>query len=254
MANFESPIILSIETATRAGSLALVKGERVLASRTGDANASHSSDLLRHVKSMLEETRLTLQQVDLFAASAGPGSFTGLRIGLATIKSFAATLERPCLGVQTLQAIAFSAGASACTLALLLAGRGEVFAQKFSVDQEGNIKELNRPAHLAPLLLLDQIKDQPRLILAGEGAHVQADLIQKFASSHDIEFLKLTGEIKESELKKRDAWLLAPPLPVLAHTVAAVALKRFRDGEAHAPELLQAIYVRPSDAELKEKC
>src|SRR5688500_18999269 len=95
------PVILAIETATRAGSVAVARGEEILSSRTGDASSSHSQDLIENIDAVLQTAGLELSSVDLFAAAIGPGSFTGLRIGLATVKSLAVSLARRCVGVST---------------------------------------------------------------------------------------------------------------------------------------------------------
>jgi tRNA threonylcarbamoyl adenosine modification protein YeaZ len=129
----DAPIILAIETATRAGSVAVSRAEQILASTTGDASSSHSTDLIENVDSILRASGLELRDVDLFAAAIGPGSFTGLRIGLATVKSLAVATNKKCIGVSTLAAVAHAAGNSERTVALLPAGRGEVFAQMLSV-------------------------------------------------------------------------------------------------------------------------
>src|SRR5215213_11524682 len=123
-----APLILSVETATLSGSVALLRGEQVLAALAGDSGVSHSNTLLNDIDKLLHEAQIDLPQVDLFAVATGPGSFTGLRIGIATVKALAATLDRPCAGVPTLQAIALAAGESRRSVALLPAGRGEVFA------------------------------------------------------------------------------------------------------------------------------
>src|ERR687884_2380176 len=150
VSNDKSPLILSLETATRAGSISVSRGESLLAFRSGDAQASHSTHLLIHIKSVLDEAGVTLQDIDLFAVAAGPGSFTGLKIGLATAKSFAATLDRPCVGIPTLHAVAYGAGKSCCTIAMLPAGRGEVYAQCLKVCEAGDVQALERPSHITP--------------------------------------------------------------------------------------------------------
>src|SRR3982074_468901 len=111
----EAPLILALDTATLDGSVCLARGEEVLASLAGDAKISHSSAPLKDIDRMLETCCVSLQQVELFAAASGPGSFTGLRIGLATIKAFVATLNRPCIGIPTLHAVARSGGPSQAT-------------------------------------------------------------------------------------------------------------------------------------------
>lgn len=254
MTDVETLMVLSLETATRAGSIAISSGQRILAAREGDASLSHSSDLLRLVKSSLEESQLTLREIELFAASIGPGSFTGLRIGLATIKSFAATLSRPCVGVPTLEAIASQAGPSSRTLALLPAGRGELYAQQFSVDPLGTVKEVAGPAtHLAPQILLDQVvAARGRLLWAGEGAHLSSEMVRERALAEGIEYIENLSEERESDTGERSLWVLSRSNSVLAESVAGQALRRYRAGQACSPEHLRALYVRASDAELKE--
>src|SRR5437879_12373523 len=115
----DTPLILSLDTASLGGSVCLTRGQQILASVIGDATASHSNNLLRDIDRVLKTSGVTIGEVELFAASAGPGSFTGLRIGLASVKAFSATLQRFCVGVPTLQALADAAGPSTATVDLL---------------------------------------------------------------------------------------------------------------------------------------
>lgn len=222
------PLILSVETATLSGSVALSRGEHVLAAFAGDSGVSHSNTLLKDIDKLLNEAQVELPAIDLFAVATGPGSFTGLRIGIATIKALAATLERPCAGIPTLQAIALAAGESPRSVALMPAGRGEVFAQLFSVTKDGFVTALDQATHISPQKLIEQYGSLENVLWCGEGALAQQTLIER--ESH--------GRI-------------APPIPVLATHVAALALAKYRDEQLLQPDALQAIYVRPSDAELK---
>jgi tRNA threonylcarbamoyladenosine biosynthesis protein TsaB len=241
----DEPLILSIETATRAGGVALTRGERLLAARAGDATVSHSALLLRFVAEALDEAGSTLREIELFAAAVGPGSFTGLRIGLATVKSFAATLGRSCVGVPTLHAVARAAGESERTLALLPAGRGEVFAQLLKVDGAGDVRQLEEPAHVTPGRLFEKFGNVRPLKWAGDGALAHAEAIGAQAHSAGIPFTLDGGS---------EGWTLAAPIQILAQEIAGLALSRARAGEFVAPAELHAVYVRPSDAELNERC
>ena len=91
----------------------------------GDPAVSHSSTLLSDIASTLKAANVALDEVDLLAAASGPGSFTGLRIGVASLKALSITLGRPSFGIPTLHALAHSAGPSKATLAVLPAGRAE---------------------------------------------------------------------------------------------------------------------------------
>jgi tRNA threonylcarbamoyladenosine biosynthesis protein TsaB len=224
-ANQQSPLILSVETATLSGSVAISRGEEIVAALAGDSGASHSNTLLNDIDKLLSEARVALPEIDLFAVAAGPGSFTGLRIGIATVKGLAATLNRPCAGIPTLEAVALAGGESARSVALMPAGRGEVFAQLFSVSKEGFVTALDQATHISPQRLLEKYGLLEDVLWCGDGAIVNSALLDK-------------GRI-------------APQVSNLATYVAALALTRLREDQLQQPDSLQAIYVRPSDAELK---
>jgi tRNA threonylcarbamoyladenosine biosynthesis protein TsaB len=238
-----SPIILSLETALLGGSVFLGSGRKELAARTGDPGISHSNTLLTDIRESLDEAGLALKDIDVFACASGPGSFTGLRIGLSTLKALASTLGRPCAGVPTLQAVAHAAGPSPATVALLPAGRGELFAQMFSVSIEGEVTELDSAAHLSPSRVTVKYEDRVSLLWAGEGAHSQRESLQAFARDRGIEFGAATG-----------GWRLAPKTDNLAKHVAEIALQMYQRRQLNSAAALKAIYVRPSDAELNATC
>lgn len=243
----EEPLILSIETATRAGSIALMRGRRQLSTRTGDATRSHSTDLLELIEGALEGASYSIRDVELFAVALGPGSFTGLRIGVATAKSLASTLERRVVGVPTLQAVALGAGVSEHTVALLPAGRGELFAQSFRVEKSGTVIALDKPEHVAPAVLLEKLRHARSLRWAGEGAQAQSEKIRAVADDEGIPF-------KDGVENSDEGWALTAPAENLATFIGLIAFEKYMSGETCGPEDLRAIYVRPSDAEMKEAC
>ena len=225
------PLILAIETATLSGSIVLARGAEVIGGFNGDPGISHSNTLLADLDKLLSDTSTELAQIDLFAVAAGPGSFTGLRIGIATVKALAATLDRPCAAVPTLQAVALSGGPSEASVALLPAGRGEVFAQLFSVSADGAVTPLDEAGHIAPAKMVEKYGSLGNVLWCGEGANAQRELIETAAES-----------------KK---WHIASQQESLARYVSKLAWQSFRQNRLVAPDALQAIYVRPSDAELK---
>ena len=248
-----APVVLSLETATMGGSVWLGKGAVQLATRIGDPKVSRSGNLLRDISNSLDEAGVKLAEVDLFACASGPGSFTGLRIGIATLKALAASLSRPCLGIPTLHAVAHAGGPSRATVALLPAGRGEVFAQMFSVVEDGTVTELDAAAHLSPPGLVERYAGYMNLRWAGSGAHLQRALLASQAQQQGIYF---SEELIEEKTTARvgGTWELAAPEFNLAKHVAALALQRFQPGEIQSAHSLSAIYVRPSDAEMNQKC
>ncbi len=244
----QKPLILSVETATLSGSVAVSRGTEILSSSTGDSGVSHSHTLLGDIDTVLAQTDVGLADIDLFAVASGPGSFTGLRIGIATVKALAATLIRPCVGIPTLQAVALAAGDSFATVALLPAGRGEVFAQLFSVSVMGLVTPLDEAAHISPRKLLEKYGSVESVLWCGDGAHRYREMIEGWAvtESRTVEF----ASSPEEEGGTRD-WRLAPQTTDLARQVSSLALAKFGESQFEEPSALQAIYVRPSDAELK---
>jgi tRNA threonylcarbamoyladenosine biosynthesis protein TsaB len=238
-----NPLILSIETATLAGSISLSRGIKVLATTSGDPQISHSNTLLADIDQLLQQANVNLHDVECFAVATGPGSFTGLRIGLATVKALAETLGKPCLGIPTLAAIAHSAGLSERTLAMLPAGRGEVFAQSFSVKNDGRVSELDEAVHLPPLRALDRYEQETNLLLAGDGVRAHLDKFEEWAGEH--------GRVV-NEPTAASGWRFFVEEINLSTHVAILASAKVDKNDLDQPNALQAIYVRPSDAEIKQ--
>ncbi len=244
------PLILSVETATMGGSVCLSRGLDVLAIASGDPALSHSNTLLRDIQKCLDQAAMSARDVDFFAAASGPGSFTGLRIGLATVKGLAATLDRPCAGIPTLHAIAHAAGSSVSTAALLPAGRGEVFVQLLAVS-DSTVDDLDDAQHLPPEKAVARYTTRPFVRWAGAGAQANREVIATKAAALGYPFAMYGVQARPDDVLA--GWILAGPQRDLAKSVSALAYDQFRRGALAVAESLTAIYVRPSDAELKCK-
>ncbi len=246
MSTSQKPLILAIDTATRSGSVALALGSEILSSAEGNASESHSISLLEAIENILQQIGVKLSDIDLFAAASGPGSFTGLRIGLATTKAFAVCAGKKCRGISTLAAIAHAAGESEHTIALLPAGRGELFAQLFAVNA-GSVHPLDSAAHMAPAAVRAKYSQHENVTVAGEGAHVYSEALGLSANAQ-----RQADEQPRVQAEK-NTWTLALRCDQLAPSIAALALNEYRCGNVVDPEDLHADYVRASDAEIKEK-
>ena len=250
-----APLILGLDTATAVRSVAVAQGERVLASLSGRVQKENSARVLQDLDEALATAGVKLGDIELFAVATGPGSFTGLRSGIATVKAFAATLSRPVVGVPTLHAIASTCGTSLRVLASLPAGRGEVFAQLLSVKGGEIVKELSEPFHLSPAALLEKAAQWGGdLLWAGAGAHANAAAIHEFAADGKIIWRDEVAFEDESNEEKGTRWALAPLSEAYAEQIAALSLINYRQGSTIAAEDLYALYVRLSDAELNERC
>lgn len=137
------PLILSLETSSRTGGVAVLRGSDVLAEKDSGEKSSHSEQLLSDIQEILHKSDLDLKQICLLAATVGPGSFTGLRIGLATAKALAAALKIPAAGISTLEAVAACSESDGEICAVLPAGRNEFFVQSFKKNQEKDLKSIS---------------------------------------------------------------------------------------------------------------
>jgi tRNA threonylcarbamoyladenosine biosynthesis protein TsaB len=248
---FERMLTLSLDSATERRSVAVLDGGRVLSLRVSELRDGGGAAVLADVDRALAEASVRVGDVGLFAAASGPGSFTGLRAGLATVKALAATLGRPAYGVPTLHALARAARPAQTLWALLPAGRGEVFAQALRVTHGGEVEELGPPEHVAPARLLERMSAGAALKFAGDGAHKFEEMLRERAGALGLGFDQLKSL---SEEPREGSWALAPPVEALAVEVGALALSRYAKGEQGGAEELGALYVRPSDAELNERC
>ena len=230
----QGPLILSIETATTTGSIAIAEGSIILLSKKGDGLISHSNTLLSDIDDLLQQANRDLERIDVFAIAIGPGSFTGLRIGIATIKALGTIADRMCAAIPTLEAVARSAGANPSVVAALPAGRGEVFAQLFSVSPEGGVTEIDQPAHLSPGEVIKKYQALANLSWTGEGAEAHR------------------AEILSTDAAANSDWRIISAATNLAENVSALALLRAANNDLVTAGNLHAIYVRPSDAELKK--
>src|SRR5947207_14797127 len=129
--------VLALDTTTQPGSVALVDEACVVAERSGEPLQTHAERLPREILALLEEARVPMSGIDLFAVACGPGSFTGLRIGIATIQGLAFVSGRPMAGVSALETLAHiaSVGAEpeAVVGAWMDAHRREVFSALYKV-------------------------------------------------------------------------------------------------------------------------
>lgn len=247
----ERLLTLGVDTSTELRSVVLLRGSQVLAQSSSGLREGGSANLLADIVGVLASASVSLKEVGLFASALGPGSFTGLRAGLATVKGLALTTGRPAVGVPTLHAIAYGARPARRVLALIPAGRGEVFAQLLSVTAEGFLKEQEPPAHLPPARLIERLAGLGGgLKWVGSGALKFRELIERGAEAAGLDFVADGGGIETSA----DAWVLSHVEGALAKSVAEMARAAYAVGEGPGAPGLDAIYVRPSDAELKGQC
>ena len=220
-------LILSLDTTTRAGSVAIVADGAIVFEQSGDASLTHAQRLPGEIERACRAAAIDIARVDLFAVAAGPGSFTGLRIGIAAVQGLAMAWSRRVVPVSTLEALAAASDAPR-TAAWLDAQRGEVFAQVFD-QQSGVSYEARHPAiSAAPDAVLEtHTGDLDGAVFHGDGA-------LKFRNAIHA---RLGGAVS-----------ILDPVRPLAGAIARLAHERAEG--AVAPHAIMPIYVRRPDAEL----
>ena len=229
-------LILALDTTTRAGSCALLGDDGLLSEEGSDAERPPAARLPGDLMTLLEHAGVSLDAVDVFAVATGPGSFTGLRIGIATMQGLAFALGKPLVGVSALDALARVALAGdppPLVATWVDAWRGEVYAAVYGSDPA-----LADPIVAAPESLLD---DYAARLSASAGASGQMIFIGDGAGTYRARILqRLPGWAVISE----------SPAPLLAATVATLAGEAARRGELPPPHAIRPLYVRRPDAEL----
>ena len=163
--------ILALETSAKSVSAAVVENGAVLASAYQNMGLTHSVTLMPLVDSMLKNAGLTAKDVELIAVAAGPGSFTGLRIGVSAAKGLAWALELPCCGVSTLEAMAENARAFEGTVICAMDARRQQIYNAVFDCHDGALERRCEDRAVALELLADELKnDKNRKIVVGDGA------------------------------------------------------------------------------------
>lgn len=172
--------ILSLETSAKSVSAAVTEGEHLLAYSYQSTGLTHSRTLMPMVQALLENAGLSLDQLDGFAVSSGPGSFTGLRIGISSVKGLSWAAEKPCCGVSTLEAMAQPlTHMSDLIICAMDARRQQIYNALFSSDGK-NLQRLCPDRAIALEDLLHDIKNLPEnKIIVGDGAQLCYTFLQE---------------------------------------------------------------------------
>lgn len=175
--------ILSVSTATSNLSVALNDSQKIIVEKNEVDKRNHSEHLDPLIDEILKDNQLTLQDIDRFAVAIGPGSYTGLRIGITTIKMFASILHKDVVGISTLQALAKSASGDDLIVTALDARNDNYFAGAYVLDKNQIPQNVIPDGHYHIDTLLQAIKDYLKendrhLLLLGSGLDKQEDKIK----------------------------------------------------------------------------
>jgi len=224
-------LIFGIDTCSMSSSASVVSDERMIAQFSVNHKKTHSERIMPQIEAMLEAADISINDIDAFAAAVGPGSFTGVRIGVATAKALAQALNKPCIPVSALEGLATNVLSFDGIIAPILdARRNQVYNALF----ESNGEKIERLCPDRALLLSELLKElkntDKNIMFIGDGVPVFKEIIEK-------------------ELKNKAYFA---PLPLVfnqAASVALIGLEKFKNGETMSYEKLVPEYVRLSQAE-----
>jgi len=204
----------------------------LLASLSLNSKVTHSRRLISGIDWLLQENGIELADIDGFGVGLGPGSFTGLRIGMATLKGLAMAMDKPLLGVSTLDGLAFSCSGNAPLCSLLDARKQEVYRRWYMPDSNGIYREDGPVEALSPTAFVDEIVEECQLV--GDGI---------FALGQDL--LPAVADC-----------ISVAPLPLHYINAAAIGFlccEKLQQGAVLDLDSATPMYVRASDAELSLK-
>lgn len=245
-------LVLGLDTTTREGSAALTRDGVLLGTLRGDAAITHAARLPGDLIRLLSAHASRIADVDLFAVAAGPGSFTGLRVGIAALQGLALANNRQLVGVSALDALNDAARSALCGLPSALSGnegtgeetqiaawidaqRGQVFSAVYAGKDRGDAPVVEKPSELlarwalrAGLSTVAPPREGGPRVFVGDGALSYASLI--------------TGAFPDAHI--------VSDTPPLAPSIARLAEAYMRAHGPSAPDTIQPIYIRRSDVEL----
>ena len=229
--------VLALDTTTRAGSAALVDGNRVVDERSGDGARTHALRLPGEIMALAEANQWPIAGIDLYAVASGPGSFTGLRIGIATIQGLAFVHGRRVVGVPALDALAHAASRDlpegALIAAWMDAHRRDVFAGLYQVTgappfSRARLTEIDGPTVGSPASTLARWRALATglpAVFVGDGATLYA-----------------------ADIARESSAARALPPPLLAGVIGRLAVARA--SESLDPAAVRPLYVRRPDVEI----
>ncbi|NLW22143.1 MAG: tRNA (adenosine(37)-N6)-threonylcarbamoyltransferase complex dimerization subunit type 1 TsaB [Tissierellia bacterium] len=168
--------VLGIDTSTMIATCALIEDGRVLGEFSLNQEMSHSENLVPMIKELLDSLNLKVADIDLYGVAIGPGSFTGLRIGIATAKAFAHVYDKPIVGISTLEGLAFNLTFSGIIVPMIDARRNRVYTGIYRWEK-GRLINILAPTIMEIEELLELLNNYDHIMVNGNGTYIHRDRI-----------------------------------------------------------------------------
>ena len=222
-------LTLAFDTSFKTAAVALFQDDTILYDVVINTGLNHSEMLLPAIEAACRQLKLKIDDIDLFACTLGPGSFTGLRVGVSTMKGLLLATEKPAVGVSSLAALALNVtGNAALIYSVMDAGRGQVYTACYSYKNKGSLHQVSLETVIDPReIMLDYERDG---VLVGEGAIKYRDLFQE-----------KEGKVKIAESTQQY---------IRASAVGILGRENFFRNELLDPATFVPVYLRAADAKI----
>ena len=220
--------ILAVDTSAVCAAVAVTDDEKILSESQTNTGLTHSRTLMPMVDSTLKNAEIPLSSIDLFACSVGPGSFTGIRIGVAAIKGLCDGTKKKCMPVSTLEALAYNLLGRSCTAVCVMDARcNQVYTASFRVDGD-TVTRLTEDEAIKIEELGERLPKYENVIFVGDGAKI---------------------------CHKALGYAVAPPSELYqkGSSVALCALRNYSEDKAVEGNELLPVYLRLPQAERELK-
>ncbi|MGA2554222.1 MAG: tRNA (adenosine(37)-N6)-threonylcarbamoyltransferase complex dimerization subunit type 1 TsaB [Smithella sp.] len=225
-------LTLAFDTSSKTAAVAVLRDDIILYDAVINIDLNHSEVLLPAIEQACLQTKIKISEIDLFAFTIGPGSFTGLRIGASTLKGLMLATGKPAVGISSLAALALNAGISSKMICSVMdAGRGQVYIAYFRYKKNGFPEQIGIDEVIDPEKIAHDSKQE--IIFVGDGAIKYAGII----SNNINKKISLASELQQY---------------IRASSVAILGMEKYNRNELLDAETFVPVYLRSVDARIKK--
>ena len=226
-------LTLAFDTSSKTAAVALLQDNVILYDTIINVGLNHSEVLLPAIDQACLQTRINIAEIDLFACTIGPGSFTGLRIGVSTLKGLMLATGKPAVGISSLAALALNVSKSSIIICSVMdAGRGQVYIAYYRYNENGLIDQMGTEKAVDPREIIQNPEEQ-EIIFVGDGA---------------IKYAGILSNTKTKEINIASALQQY----IRASSVGFLGREKYDRNELLNAETFVPVYLRSADAYLKK--
>jgi tRNA threonylcarbamoyladenosine biosynthesis protein TsaB len=225
-------VTLAFDTSSKTVAVALLRDDVIIYDAIINIDLNHSEVLLSAIDYACLQTRIKISEIDLFACIIGPGSFTGLRIGVSTLKGLMLATGKPAVGISSLAALALNVGKSSKIICSAMdAGRGQVYIAFYRYNENGLLDQIGTDKAVDPLEIIHHPEQE--IIFVGDGAIKYADII----SNPKTNKINIASSAQQY---------------IRASSVAILGREKYNRNELLNAETFVPLYLRSADARVKK--